>query len=605
MPSGNSSKYQSTNYSVSSLLSYIENDEIAVPDIQRPFVWQGRQVRDLIDSLYNGYPTGYLIIWQNPTVHLKDGTEAGGKKLLIDGQQRVTALMTAVAGKSIITSDYREKRIIIAFNPLAQDDEERFAVKTAAHERSHQWISDISMMFKNDFDSFSFVDDYRQKNPDVDPKVVNAAVQRLLRIRDVQLGAIVLDSNLTIDEVTEIFIRVNSRGKSLNAADFAMSKIAADEAHGGANLRKAVDYFCHLASDPGFYKQLVHDEGFAASPYAQKLAWLKKGLSSVFVPDFDDMLRVSFMHKFTQGKLANLVGSLSGRDTDTRTYSEEKIEESFSKLSDGVLDFMNEHNYNNFSLALRGAGFTEKSLVRSQITLDFAYTLYLYLNKQGDMSPQEEKRFVAKWYVLTTLTGRYIGSPESWMDRDLRSLASRGFEQTFSELEESTLSETYWGVTLPQRMETPSISSPFLNVYLAAQVFFSCHSLFSNALRVADLLHVHGDVHHVFPKAYLAKHGFDDKNQYNQIANYAYLDTGVNIKISDKAPHEYFREMADLCSMGDESAPLESLDALKQNLAENCIPESILCMAAKDYPDFLYERRKLMASLIRRYYERL
>lgn len=121
-------KYSVTQYSVSSLLGFIEAGAIAVPEIQRPFVWRATQVRDLIDSLYNGYPTGYLIIWQNPDVKLKDGGSAVGKKVLIDGQQRVTAMMTAIAGQKILTEDYEEKVIRIAFNPLAKDNEERFAV---------------------------------------------------------------------------------------------------------------------------------------------------------------------------------------------------------------------------------------------------------------------------------------------------------------------------------------------------------------------------------------------------------------------------------------------------------------------------------------------
>ena len=104
-------KYSVTQYSVSSILGYIEAGDIAIPEIQRPLVWKGRQVRDLIDSLYNGYPTGYLIIWQNPDVRLKDGGSAVGKKVLIDGQQRITALMTAIAGYPILTENYEEKTI--------------------------------------------------------------------------------------------------------------------------------------------------------------------------------------------------------------------------------------------------------------------------------------------------------------------------------------------------------------------------------------------------------------------------------------------------------------------------------------------------------------
>lgn len=249
-------KYSVTQYSVSSILGYINAGDIAIPEIQRPFVWKGKHVRDLIDSLYNGYPTGYLIIWQNPDVRLKNGKDAVGKKVLIDGQQRITALMTAIAGYSILDEDYNEKRIKIAFNPLVNDNEDRFAVQTPAHINSSAWISDVSEVFQDTFSTRKFINHYLHENPDADEDLVDSAVSQLLSIKSCQLGAITLVPQLDISEVTEIFVRINSQGKRLNEADFAMSKIAADDNYGGTLLRKAIDYFCHLAVDPSFYSQL-------------------------------------------------------------------------------------------------------------------------------------------------------------------------------------------------------------------------------------------------------------------------------------------------------------------------------------------------------------
>ena len=92
-----SEKFHNTSITIKGLLGLIEAKDIAIPEIQRPFVWKNSQVRDLIDSLYKGYPTGYIILWKNPNVKLKDGTISSGKKVIIDGQQRITALMTAIA----------------------------------------------------------------------------------------------------------------------------------------------------------------------------------------------------------------------------------------------------------------------------------------------------------------------------------------------------------------------------------------------------------------------------------------------------------------------------------------------------------------------------
>lgn len=145
-------KYSNYPLSISAILGLIEANDIAIPEIQRPFVWKKTQVRDLIDSLYKGYPTGYLILWKNPNVKLKDGTISSGKKVLIDGQQRITALMTAVAGRTVFNSEYQEERIKIAFDPIAalsgEPDAEIFAVATPAIRKSKRWIPDIAELLK-------------------------------------------------------------------------------------------------------------------------------------------------------------------------------------------------------------------------------------------------------------------------------------------------------------------------------------------------------------------------------------------------------------------------------------------------------------------------
>ena len=574
----NVDKYSVSQYSVKSLLGYIDAGDIAIPEIQRPFVWNATQVRDLIDSLYNGYPTGYLIIWQNPDVKLKNGESAVGKKILIDGQQRVTAIMTAIAGVKILTENYTEKCIRIAFNPLAQPGEERFAVTTPAHEKSSFWIPDISEVFKPGF-------------------------QRLTSITACQIGTIVLDPSLDISEVTEIFVRINSQGKRLNESDFAMSKIAADENHGGNMLRKAIDYFCHLAVDPAFYTKLsTTDKKFMQSAYASKLAWLQNDYDDIYDPDYNDMLRVSFMHMFTRGRLGQLVSLLSGRDFETRTYTEEIEADSFDKLSAGVMNFMNEYNFKNFVLAIRSAGFISPKLLRSKMTLDFCYTLFLILQKTGEVAKTDIKHYVQKWFVLSTLTSRYVGSPETQMDRDLREIASKGFVQFLKEAEEAYLSDAFWSVRLVQSLETSAISSPYYNTYVAAQNFLGDRSLLSNSSKVFDLVVVTGDVHHIFPKKYLQDNGYNDKNFYNQVANYAYLDTSVNISVGKKEPKEYFSEALAGCNGIQTVGTITDEAEFWANLDANCIPHEVVNMTYADYTEFLKQRRVRMAQKIRKYY---
>lgn len=596
-------KYNASNIAIEQILNFIKSGEIAIPEIQRPFVWKPKQVRDLVDSLYTGYPTGYLIISQSPNMKLKDGTLSEGKKIMIDGQQRVTALMTAIMGLEVINSDFEKKRIKISFNPLAIDEDEVFKVQDNAILKDKKWITDIADVFKSDFKRGSFVFQYCESNTEMDSDRLHDILDNLIAIKNRQIGVITLDKELTIDEVTEIFIRINSQGAKLNQSDFAMSKIAANVKYGGNALRKAIDYFSHLAVQPDWYHEMTKDKDFMESKFAPKIKWLKDDREEIFDPGYGDILRVAFMYKFGRGKMKDLVSLLGGRDFETRDYKEEIAEASFGKLTDGVMDFMNEFSFTNFILSIKSAGFISNRLINSQMTLDFAYTLYLILNNNNQIDKTQIKHFVSKWYVFSTLTSRYITSPESVMDLDIRRIAEKGFIEYFKEMEEANLSNTFWEIGLVQDLETSAINSPFFNVFLAAQVHGSDNSLLMNGTKVRDLITTMGDIHHIFPKGHLQKKGITDKSKYNQIANYTYLDTQTNISIGEKAPNEYFKTVFEQCDSNEmKFGNISDTSLLKENLSINCIPENIINMDASHYDDFLLERRKLMARKIKDYY---
>lgn len=598
-------KYNASNVALEQILGYIKSGEIAIPEIQRPFVWKPTQVRDLIDSLYTGYPTGYLIISQSPHMKLKDGSLSEGKKIMIDGQQRVTALMTAIMGIEIINANFQKRRIKIAFNPLANpaNEEELFKVQDNAVLKDKRWIPDIAELFTPTFDLWKFVNDYCIQNKELTGSELNKILMQLLDIKNRQIGVITLDKDLTIDEVTEIFIRINSQGAKLNQADFAMSKIAANTKYGGDMLRKAIDYFSHLAVQPDWYSDMLKDQEFMSSAFASKLKWLKDDREDIFDPDYSDILRIAFMSKFGRAKMKDLVSLLGGRDFETRDYKEEIAEKSFETLREGILDFMSEYTFSNFILTIKSAGFIANKLINSQMTLDFAYTLYLLLTNDPKVDTSKIKRYVSKWYVLSTLTSRYIGSPETVMDMDIRRIKEKGFETYFKEIEEADLSETFWSVGLVQNLETSVINSPYFNVYLAAQIYFGDNALFTHGAKVRDLITVIGEVHHIFPKQYLIKNGWKEKSKYNQIANYTYLDTQVNKAISDDAPHVYFNKVLSQCQTGEPAyGNILDRETLRLNMGQNCIPECIFAMAHDNYDEFLSERRKLMAQKIKEYY---
>lgn len=603
-------KYNPNSLSVSAILGLIASGDIAIPEIQRPFVWKKTQVRDLLDSLYKGYPTGYLIIWKNPNVKLKDGSVSAGKKILIDGQQRVTALMTAIAGIPVVNANYKKERIKIAFNPfeaLSDDkDAEIFAVQDQSHLKGKKWIPDVAEIFKNNFSVFSFIMKYCSDNPDMDPETLDKILTNLRSIGNRLIGVIELSENLDIDIVTDIFIRINSKGTALSQGDFVMSKIAADESFGGNMLRKAIDYFAHLCVDPTFYDYIKeNDVDFVQSEYMSKLAWLRNDKETVYDPECDDILRVAFMHMYPRAKLADLVSLLSGRDFETREYKIEITEDTYSKLKQGVLNVINQNNFTQFMLAIKGAGFISNKLVNSKMALDFAYALYLRLTISKEVSVSEVKRIVQKWYVLSVLTGRYSSSPETAFYKDIRLINEKGVVATLNDIEAATLSDNFWDVAVVQDLAYTSTINPTYLVYLAAQVYRNDMSLLSNNISVRYLIEMAGDVHHIFPKEYLKANGFS-RNQYNQNANYAYLDTQVNKSIGKKAPNVYFAEAVKQCDTKQITCgSISDIDVLKANLTANCIPSEVCSMDHTNYEAFLAERRKRMAQKIKEYYNSL
>lgn len=601
-------KYEIEKHSVETVLSWIKTKEVVIPEIQRPFVWKATQVRDLIDSLYNGYPVGYLIVSRSHEMRLKDGTMSKGQRILIDGQQRVTALMASILGMSVLNNQYKKRTIRIAYNPFAKDDENLFEVQDQSHLKSKKWIEDISIFFNDEFDDYTFIEDFCSVNPEMDRRELNRKIKKIIDIKTKDLGIIELSSSLDIDIVTDVFIRINSKGAVLSQADFAMSKIAADEKYGGNMLRKAIDYFCHVAIEPSFYDTILkNDTSFIESEFGKEMAWLQNDNESIFDPSYEDMIRVSFVHMFSRGKLKDLVSLLSGRDFETRDYKEEIAEESFSKLTEGIKHFMHQYYFEQFILAIKSAGFINSKLINSQNALDFSYVVYLKLALSGEVDKTKIKRCVAKWFTMSILTGRYSSSPETRMDQDIRNINDKGVINYLNEIENAELSDAFWDFGLPQKLDTPNSTAPALSTFFAAQIVKGDKGLFSPNSSVRDLFGV-SDVHHIFPKDYLKKTEFlDNRSIYNQVANYTYLDTPINIAVGNKAPNIYFKEafesaLKDGIVYGNHM----SVDELKSNLIENCIPLDIVNWDYNDYRNkFLVERRKLMAKKIKEYYNNL
>ncbi|PQJ72759.1 GmrSD restriction endonuclease domain-containing protein [Polaribacter butkevichii] len=594
-------KYSVHQQPVETLLSWIKSGDIAIPEIQRPFVWKAAKVRDLIDSLYQGYPVGYIITWRNPDVKLKNGELSAGKKVLIDGQQRITALTAAIVGQRVLNKNYKEINIRIAFNPLT----EAFEVLNKAKEKSPEWINNINPIVNDEITISKARKSYIALNPDIDEDLIEQRIEKLKTVKNQQVGIIELDASLDIDTVTEIFIRINQKGVVLSNADFVMSKIASDEQHGGNKMRKMVDYFCRLLVDKGFIKHIVdNDTNFTESNYYKGIKWIATNNDDLYCPDYIDMLRVAFTFKFSRGKFSDLVALLSGRNFETRTYENDIAAASYQKLSDGLEAFVNQTNYQRFVMILKSTGLINRKLISSQNSLNFAYALYLKL-RDDNMSEPEIQGYVKRWLILSIFIGRYSGSAESRIDEDIKQINTKGIAAYLLQMEQAHLGEGFWDFGLINDLESSSVNNNAYTLYLAAQVNKNSVAFLSKSMTITSLIEQRGDIHHIFPKQYLINNGYPQK-AYNQVANFVYTEQATNIKVGKMPPTEYLGKIKDQINQGvNEVSTLDTETALVDNIKTNDIPSFITEATHKDYTKFLEERRKLMSKKLKAYYESL
>lgn len=587
---------------ISTILAWVESGAIAIPEIQRPFVWTSTQVRDLMDSLYQGYPVGYIITWQNPDVKLKDGSTSQGKRILIDGQQRITALRAAISGLNVVDKKYKKRRIAISFNPLTEE----FRTRTSSTERGKEWISDIAEVMVNGYDTLTFVDEYVARNPGTTRQEINSRLNRLIQIKNKQIGEIQLSPSLDINIVNEIFVRINASGVNLSNADFAMSKIAMYEKDPGdemgMRLRKFIDYFAHLSAAPDQFKDIAqNDTEFAKTDYFAKIAWLKNETDDLYDPTYNDIIRVVGLTQFARGKLGDVVSLLSGRNFETRQDEKEIADLSFQKLEKGLYQFTNENKFKQFvQNILRGSGYDEPNMLIARNAVNYAYAMYLRLLDIGE-NHADANSLVRRLLAISLMTGRHSGSFETQFEQDIKRIQSAGDMAKFiATLEEQELSDVFWNSTLVDEFDKPTTNNPFWHMFIAAQNKLLKQSFLSKNNIARDL--ATDDIHHIFPKNYLVKHGYD-KSKYNRIANFVHLRNDINISVSDLAPREY---LGDILSGGNNHhSDIVNEAEMINNFEDNAIPKILLQAEVDDYDEFLRQRQVLMAEMVREYYKTL
>jgi hypothetical protein len=579
--------------SLKDLIMEVENGKLGLPELQRGYVWKATKVRDLLDSMMKGYPIGYLMIWDtsdNPDKSKQIGTDdkaySTPKNLIIDGQQRLTSLFAVMRGEKIVDEKFNKKPIIISFNPLTRT----FEVGDNAKKRAVEWIYNISEVYANSSSSFAYINSKVNTIAegwekagvmltDAKKQVIQQNIMDLLSLENYSIPTLEINGNTDEESVADIFVRVNSSGKSLGEDDFILTLISVYWQEG----RQKIEDFCRGAKVP---KQ--------NTPY-----------NFLFEPSPTHIVRTAMSFGFKRARLHYAYMLLRGRDFENGVYSNDLRVEQFDELKIVLDKVLNVEVWKAFIKCVETAGFVSKRLISSENALVYSYVMYLIGKYDYKIGETALRRLIAKWFFMTALTGYYTGSPETDMESDLADLRSVKTGDEFVALFEGKIAAVfthdYFEITLPNSLANSASRNPSwfgycaaLNVLNAKVLFSTLHTtqLFSPA---ASGTKSALERHHLFPKAHLARNGITEDRDRNQIANFAFIEWNDNDKISDDAPDEYMKCMKDQLA----KIPADEKDSI---YADHALPDG---WEHLEYREFLRQRRILMAKVIKRGYEKL
>lgn len=578
--------FKKVDYILKKLVEDISMGEIGLPDIQRPFVWSMTKVRDLFDSMYRGFPIGYLLFWENGSSDTHRTIGAGPKQkvarlLIVDGQQRLTSLYAVMKAVPVITKNFKSQRIKIAFHPLS----EKFEVSNAAIEKDAEWIPDISILWQPDTKPHAFKRKFLEKLGKRRPltaeeeDIIHERIDRLIKLEEYPLTALEISSSVDEDKVSEIFVRINSKGEALNQANFILTLMSVFWDEG----RKELEEFCRRSKAPS--------PGGSPSPFNHYLR-----------PNPDQLLRVSVALGFRRARLEHVYSLLRGKDLETRQFSDEQRVKQFALLQEAQAYTLDLQNWHEFFKVLKRAGYPSDQLISSQMAVLYTYALWLIGKRDFKVDLYRLREVMARWFFMATLTGRYTSSPEARFEQDMALLrgANRAddFVRILDEQIGAVLTKDYWEVTLPNELETAAARNTAQFAYYATLCLLEARVLYSK-MKVSELLDPTTKAkktalerHHLFPRKYLQRIGVREKRLINQVANYALVEWSDNIKISDRAPRDYVPELEERFA-SDELQQMYDWHGLPSNWYE------------LDYKDFLKERRRRVALIIKSGFERL
>ncbi len=578
---------------VADLLSDVKNGRIGLPDLQRPFVWKDNKVRELLDSMMKGYPIGYIMLWASPDDYENTGHIGKNEKvykrpddLVIDGQQRLTALLAAMYGVTIKDKDYKERKIRISFNPLTRE----FAVWTQAYERNPEWISEISSVFSADQEHniskfrkafIKSANESREKNGEAmltedEEDLIEENINDLLNLGIYSLPTLKINSKADEEDVADIFVRVNSGGQNLTEKNFIETLIAVYD----NDVHDKINQFCAESRIPA-----------NGTSYNQ-----------ILLVDPSHLIRMAVGVGFRRARLRYAYMLLRGKNLKTGEITQSVREDNLEIFKNSLDVVTNLNNWHAFMNLFATAGYLKGGFVASSNAVVFSYVLYLIGKYDYKVPSVDLQKIIRKWIFMSTITGFYTGSTETEVEKqfaDLRDVHNADeFVAYLNSVIKNRFTDDYFTYSFPSELNSSSATSPAWYGYIAAINVLGTPMLFSTApLSQYFVLGTSGDKnsvdkHHIFPKHYLEQIGYDNDRDRNQIANFTYLDYATNIDISDAPPAEYVARYKE--KLGEEGYKLAC--------AQNALPENFEQLS---YPDFLNQRRILMAQIVKKAYEKL
>lgn len=570
--------YKNTAYKLEHLLNDIGSGKLALPDIQRPFVWKPAQVRDLFDSLYRGFPVGTLMLWETGaevgTKQVGGGAnEAVPKLLIIDGQQRLTSLYSVMKGVPVLTAGFEKKQIRIAFRPV----DESFEVTDAAIRSDPEFISDITVLWKGKFKKTvqSYLDRLAERRgaplDEEEEERLETAIDRVRDLRSFPFQVIEMSDQADEEAVAEIFTRINSKGINLSQADFVLTLLSVHWEQG----RSALERFARNAIDP-------RAAGSTANPF--------------IAPSPDQMLRVSVGLAFRRGRMQTIYQVLRGKDLQTGETSAGRRDDQFARLRRAQGAVLDGDNWRRFLRCLRRAGFRSRRTVTSDNALLFSYLLWLTGREDFGIAHEELEPTIARWFFMTHTTGRYTSSPETVIEADLRRLASveagdgAAFCTELDRIIGATFTPDYWKITLPSKLDGTAAKSPALSAYWAALYLLDAEVLFSDT-SVRDLLDpdISGNPDpnperdYLFPRAHLSKQGWNERQQ-RALANTAFVEWPADLR-TGQAPMDYWETVTRRFNR----------ERIERHTYWHALPPG---WQTADYDEFLEQRRGRMAKVV-------